>query len=137
MNFKLQKHKLNLKRISVNGIAILFLIYAFADITVLQAYCVNEAVGIPPSHHLAKNNQEQQSQDNQNNLHHSDNQEEVPQDCGDDCCFCCSSHVLISSFSVKFNIVKIVSFEKSQSFHYKKEHTNSNLKNLFRPPRNA
>ena len=33
-------------------VAFLFVIYALADVSVLQIYCGNEALGIPPSHHV-------------------------------------------------------------------------------------
>lgn len=36
---------------AVRVLAVFFVIYAFADITVLQAYCGNESIGTPPAHH--------------------------------------------------------------------------------------
>lgn len=38
----------------VSLVAFLFVIYAIADVSVLRAYCGNEALGIPPAHHVAE-----------------------------------------------------------------------------------
>lgn len=119
-------------------IALLFVIYAFADITVLQAYCGNESVGIPPAHHLSKNSsdsaeKEQQTEIEQDNLHESHNQEEFPQDCNDECCFCCSTHVVISNFAFEPSIFES-EINQITPISYENKHSNTALYYLFRPP---
>ncbi len=133
-------HKLNLKRLFVRGVALLFVIYALADVSVLQAFCGNESVGIPPAHHFAKSNNnsaesENSNEDSQNNFQQSHDQEDSEQNCGDDCCFC-NSHVVISSFAVESNVMKVTE-TKTQSISYENKHSNSERDNLFRPPQIA
>ncbi len=143
MKFPKLNYKLKIKRVLIQCVALLFVVYALADITVLEAYCGNESVGIPPSHHLVAKqtdnpdeNKHSQATD-QNYIQQSDQQEGSQQTCDDDCCFCCSSHVVVSSFFIKSNIIKISGRNNAQSVHYKNKYSNSDLKNLFRPPRNA
>ena len=141
MKFLKQKHKLNFKRLAIQCVALLFVIYALADITVLQVYCGNEAVGIPPSHHLAKNRQDaaeklHQTQAKQNNLHQSNDQDNSQQNCDDDCCFCCSSHVTISYFAVEPRIFEVIPSPKN-SISYENKYSNTGLTYLLRPPQTA
>lgn len=126
-------------------IALLFVLYAFADVTVLQAYCGNEAVGIPPAHHFAKESKtsvqdkkENSIESDQTNFHQSqDGQNEEPaKDCDDDDCFCCCSHAIAGYFSMApapFADTPVSSGVVS----YENKHPNSDLTHLFRPPRTA
>ncbi len=47
--------QLRLRNRLMSLVAFLFVIYAIADVSVLQAYCGNEALGIPPAHHVSEN----------------------------------------------------------------------------------
>jgi hypothetical protein len=122
-------------------VALLFVIYAFADITVLQVYCGNEAVGIPPAHHLSAQNNEVQkvdkivSVDSQNYSQPSNQDSE--QDCDDDCCFCCSSHITLGYFVIQPRITTFVKSNCQISISYENKHSYSALNSLFRPPRIA
>lgn len=132
------------KRRITRGIALLFVLYAFADMTVLQVYCGNEAVGIPPAHHSAQESQTsiQDKNDNsveakQTNIHQSQNEQEEPgQDCDDDDCFCCCSHAIAGYFFIEpfpFSDDRISLVVGS----YENKHPNSDLTHLFRPPQTA
>jgi len=48
MKLSAQNRHLNWKGAFSRLLALFFVLYAGADITVLQAYCGNEMVGIPP-----------------------------------------------------------------------------------------
>jgi hypothetical protein len=135
------RYKSNFKRTIIKCVALLFVIYVFADITVLQAYCGNEAIGIPPAHHLSAQNNESQKVDNNvsiNNQNYSQpSNQESEQDCNDDCCFCCSSHITLGYFAFE---PRVTVFAKNNSLHssfHENKHSYSALNSLFRPPRIA
>lgn len=134
-----KKKRINWRLRLTQLIALLLVLYALTDITVLQAYCGNEAVGIPPAHHLVKNNQDStekefQFQENQNTLSKSHNQEESPEDCSDECCFCCSSHSILNYFRFESKMFE-VKLAQTNSLSYENNHSNTELHYLFRPPR--
>ncbi len=136
-----QKYKLNFKRLIIQCVSLLFVIYAFADITVLQAYCGNEAIGIPPSHHLSAQNNEIRKVDtivsvNDQNYSQPSNQEDN-QDCDDDCCFCCSSHITLGYFAFQPRTPTFVKNNSQPSISFENKHSYSALNSLFRPPRIA
>lgn len=124
--------------------ALLFVLYAFADVTVLQAYCGNEAVGIPPAHHLAKESQmsiqdekEDRSEPKETNIQQSrEDREDPDKDCKDDECFCCCSHAIAGYFFIKSAIFSDVRISAGAA-SYENKHPNSDLTHLFRPPRTA
>jgi hypothetical protein len=128
------KHKSSLKRIFVKCVALLFVIYALADVSILQVYCGNESVGIPPAHHFS-NEKNDSAEDATDNFQQPHEQEDSEQDCGDDCCFC-SSHVVINSYNVESSLVKLAKIAP-QTISYENRHSNSELRNLFRPPQIA
>lgn len=135
--------KNRIKRGLISLVALLFVVYALADITVLQAYCGNEAVGIPPAHHLSKTSKSPASRSATNFIQIRPESEEESrpgsdptQDCDDDACFCCCSHVVKGHFAIpSYKTTTRVEF--SQSDTYVGRYSNSSLTQLFRPPRTA
>lgn len=125
----------------ISLVALLFVVYALADITVLQAYCGNEAVGIPPAHHLSKTSKSPASRSatNFSQIRSESDEESRPgsdptQDCDDDTCFCCCSHVVKGYFAIpSYKPTIRVGF--SQSDTYVGRYSNSSLTQFFRPPR--
>lgn len=125
-------------------IAVLFVLYAAADITVLQAYCGNEALGIPPaSKILAKQQQQEEaarrdkqfaaSNDAGLNGQHAPGEE--PESESDDECFCCCPHIA-TAFSAYLRPLKIGAFYRAGfSFFPKFLHSESHLESFYRPPR--
>lgn len=130
------------KRFATQCVAVLFVMYALADISVLQAYCGNESVGIPPSHHLAKSTADSESskssvKEDQSYFNHcTEGEQDSPEDCNDDCCFCCSSHVTISYFAMQPTETVVLPLAQDSS-SFENKHPNSGLAYLFRPPRIA
>lgn len=127
--------------------ALLFMLYAFADITVLQAYCGNETVGIPSyarQLHLEKqiSRKTQSSSDEKvvttfSQLSHQEQSPDAPD--SDEECFCCCSHTLHG-----FNPVKTIKREISpaqatfgSNFSGKSLLSDSHLPLLYQPPKFA
>ena len=129
------------KRASVL-VAVLFVLYAVADITVLQAYCGNEALGIPPASRINQKQQRlQQSKReavsvdetafNESQRQPADEQEsEAP----DDDCFCCCPHLIPASQSCLLVRADIF-YRAGYSFFPKFLHSESHPKLFYRPPR--
>lgn len=134
--------KNKMKRGLIRLVALLFFVYALADVTVLQAYCGNEAAGIPPEHHISKNAASAANTSLQNYVQSSGGSDEKPeqgdqpvQDCNDDACFCCCSHVIAGHFSFPS---KSLNYPSSGRPHtHVSRHANSELTNFFRPPKTA
>lgn len=135
--------KNSIKRGLIRLVALLFVVYALADVTVLQAYCGNEAVGIPPAHHISKNTVVDANTSFANHVQSggvSDEKrqqgDEPVQDCNDDACFCCCSHVIAGHFSFPSKSLNSAS-QGLRHYTYVGRHANSELTNFFRPPRTA
>jgi hypothetical protein len=126
--------KYYLKRTFIKCVSLLFVIYALADVSILQAYCGNESVGIPPAHHLSTEKADS-AEDTTDNFQQPQEQKDSEQGCGDDCCFC-SSHVVINSYNVGSSLVKLTTISP-KTVSYENRHANSELRNLFRPPQFA
>jgi len=135
----LSKIKYSLVRL----IALLFVIYALADVSILQAYCGNESAGIPPAHHFsqktgspikeiagtyAENQKELREQSRQGN--------QSPHEWDEEACFCCCSHVVVGYFAVSLAFNTHTSSDP-QPDTYVSRYSNSTLSNFFRPPRTA
>jgi hypothetical protein len=141
MYYHRQNYKYKFRRIAIKCVALLFVMYVLADITVLQVYCGNEAIGIPPAHHLSAQNNEVRKVDksvsvNDQNYSQPSNQESE-QDCGDDCCFCCSSHITLGYSVFQSGTATFVKNNRQRSISYENKHSYSALNSLFRPPRIA
>ncbi len=129
-----QKYKSNFKRIIIQCVAILFVMYAFADISVLQAYCGNEAVGIPPAHHLSQDIHQHsfETEHNEDSEHHNDTEQGNHEHLS-----FCSSNIMFDSFIFEFSPVVFTEINTQHSITYENKHSNTGLHYLFRPPRIA
>ncbi|MBA2494761.1 MAG: hypothetical protein H0V31_08725 [Acidobacteria bacterium] len=141
-----QKGQSDWKRIISRLFALLFVVYAFADISVLQAYCGNEAVGIPHYANQIQKIRRNQKADNQTfvqavfNTSQSSQQDNAPNlPTGDEECFCCCPHTL-HGFNAVESVPQMILSGKPQStanFALKHLQSDKHLKELYRPPRIA
>lgn len=141
-----QKSQSDWKRVASRLLALLFVIYAFADISVLQAYCGNEAVGIPPYAQQIQNNHRNQETVNSVSVRtvsdasqssHEDDAPNLPT--GDEECFCCCPHTLLG-LNLRESVRQTILSVKPQStanFSLKHLRSDNHLTELFRPPRVA
>ena len=117
--------------------AVFLVLYALADVSVLQEYCGNENLGIPSfaQQIQAKNNISQAVAA----ISHSSNQEQTPDaPAGDEDCFCCCSHTLLGFNPTDANSPKILAAKKSASnFSLKHRQTEKYLPQLYQPPKFA
>lgn len=134
----------NLKR-GLSRLLVLFLvIYAIGDATVLQVYCGNETVGIPPAHHTkglqakathqCANHTEKHSPSSVSNNDHHSNEQESNENCNDECLSC--SHILVGFFAIGKSLYTD-QISLSTPINYESKHPNSLLSGLFRPPQNS
>lgn len=130
------KSQIKLRNRIKSLVAFLFVIYALADVSVLQAYCGNEALGIPPAHHVtegvdpapppelgnyvvAAGTDQPQSPDQ----HESDHQHE---------CFCWHQTVVVS---YRFDHCNVTAKSPLQSPDlHTSRHKDTDLDNHLRPP---
>ena len=122
----------------VRLLALFFLLYALSDGTVLQAYNGNEALGIPPDHHMFDSG------------HHASQTSEPPCTTGQTDCeqtpdhpdydhqhqSFCWQQVGVAYYS--FELDSAVKLANAQPTNFYEElHSNSAISYLFRPPRTA
>lgn len=131
--------------------AFLFVIYALADVTVLQAYCGNEAVGIPSYAEQLRieNDRKRQTIDSAAgndtvrfvaNDSDSSNRQETPEPSEpDEECFCCCPHTTLAlNHHVQSEAGKILPIKHSESnFSDHQLQSNSHLARLYQPPKSA
>ena len=134
----------SIRRKLTSIVALLFVLYAVADVTVLQAYCCNEAVGIPPAHHAVKTDSDARSNDSDyaNSSFVTLDAEPIPDgqpdshDGEDEDCFCCCSHAVAGYFTVQSGIIKSAEPE-SRAVGSRTLHPASEPNLLFRPPQTS
>jgi len=133
----------NIKYSLVRLVALLFVIYVLADVSILQAYCGNESAGIPPAHHFSQNtgNTLQRvdgvSAENQTEVRKQSGQDnQTLHDWDEEACFCCCSHVVAGYFAVTLDF-NTHALSDTQPDTYVSTYSNSTLSNFFRPPRQA
>jgi len=146
MKLHKQKGQSDWKRVISRFLALLFVIYAFADITVLQAYCGNEAVGIPPYAQQIQKIRRNPKTDNQafvqavSDASHSSHEDDAPNlPTGDEECFCCCPHTLLG-LNLRESVRQTILSVKPQStanFSLKHLWSDNHLTELYRPPRIA
>lgn len=131
------KEQANWKRI----IALFFVLYAFADITVLQVYCGNEMVGIPPYAQQIQIKQKYKKINSSTvaDSSNSSRQEQTPDlPVSEESCFCCCSHTVIAFNSIQSIVSEILPTKQSQSnFSENRLKSNSHLPQLYQPPKLA
>lgn len=121
----------------VSLVAFLFVIYAIADVSVLQAYCGNDALGIPPAHHVSENAGSALSGEQAIYVISTDHRQRQPDDGHDGSdhqheCFCWHQTVVSSYFLTK-NEVTQHSGSRLPAFR-SSGHKNSDLDKNLRPP---
>jgi hypothetical protein len=119
-------------------LSLFFLLYALSDVSVLQVYCGNEALGIPPDHHISDSGHHasetrdapckagQSSCKNIPNDHDYDHQHQ---------CFCWQQ-ATVPYYSFELSSAAKIAAEPPTVFH-EVRHTNSAISYLFRPPKTA
>jgi hypothetical protein len=121
-------------------------IYAFADVTVLQAYCGNETVGIPTygqqikTKNRAVDNNEMRSfsKKSLSTGSLSSHEEQIPDSpASEEDCFCCCSHMLLGFNFVRPFTPKLVVKKSFSNFSLKYLRSNSHLPLFYQPPKFA
>ncbi len=138
-----QNQHLKWKRTISRLIALFFVLYAFADITILQVYCGNEMVGIPPYAQQIQIKQKSQKT-NRSTIAAADSssssrQEQMPDlPVSEESCFCCCSHSTIGFNSIESVAPEILPTKQSKSnFSVNRRKSNSHLPQFFQPPKFA
>jgi len=133
----------NWKCIASRLIALFFVLYALADVTVLQEYCGNETFGIPSyaQQIQAKNRMVDKTTDSQTVSFYSSpsHEEQTPESpASDEECFCCCSHTILNFNFVKLVVCEISPTKQSES-NFSDNHlkSNSHLPQLYQPPKSA
>lgn len=141
MKHNKQSRQSNWKRKTSRLVALLFVVYALADISVLQQYCGNEAVGIPSyaRQMQAKNRTVDKTADSQNVYisSHSPQEEQTPESpASDEECFCCCSHTTLGFNPIK-SVARVVSFAKQSEANFSEHRliSDSHLPQLYLPPK--
>jgi len=138
-----RNRQLNWKCTASRLVALFFVLYALADLTVLQEYCGNETLGIPSyAQQIQAKNRIADSTTNSQTVSFSSSpshEEQTPESpASDEECFCCCSHTTLS-----FNPIKLVEREfsltkKSESnFSENRLKSDSHLPQLYQPPKFA
>ena len=143
MLFYKSKKQFNWKRSLCRFVALFFVIYAFADMTVLQGYCGNESLGIPPyARQLqAKNRQPEKTSKSQitsavSQLSPAEQTPDAPVSYEE--CFCCCSHTTISFNYVKSVVRESLLIKQSEpNFPVHNLQSDSHLVQLYQPPKFA
>lgn len=130
------KTNIKLRSKIVSLVAFLFVIYAIADVSVLQAYCGNEAVGIPPAHHISGNGSSAFSGEQEKNFISADHDQRQSDDEHEydhqHECFCWHQTVVSSYFLTKSEVAQY-SGSRLPAFR-SSGHKNSDLDKNLRPP---
>lgn len=132
-----------LKKATIYTVALFIIVFALAEVSILQAYCGNEAIGIPPAHHTEQiedcpvevsqtNTIQTDSHNSFTNHNHNSNDES---DCNDECLGNCA-HVILGYFGFLPFTSKNIELMQNPIF-YESTIPTSELTNLFRPPRTA
>jgi len=138
-----QNRQLNWKRKTSRLVALLFVLYALADVTVLQEYCGNETLGIPSyaQQIQAKNRAIDKTTDSKTAYvgSHSSQEEQTPESpASDEECFCCCSHTTLSFNPIK-SLVRVIQATKQSASNFSENRlkSDSHLPQLYQPPKFA
>ena len=130
------------KRTAIKLIAVFFVVYALAEVSVLQAYCGNESLGIPPASHLKRAQRNAGSEqkiaakaapERNDNEVKPDHDTDAPCE-GDEECLGCCSHVVLAFNFLGFD--RKADFAGGQlDLPYTDRLITSDLAPLFHPPK--
>jgi hypothetical protein len=130
-----------LKRVASRLLVFLFVLYALAEVSLLQTYCGNESIGIPPAHHFNSASLVSKANPNDPAEMKSADDPGLPTDresnesCNDECLGSCG-HMMVGLFF--FEPASFTySVRYSTTAHYENKYSNSNLTHLLRPPQSA
>ena len=139
MKLSAQNRHLNWKGAFSRLLALFFVLYAGANITVLQAYCGNEMVGIPPYAQQTQMKQKIKKIDSPTfaDFSNSSRQEQPPDlPTSEESCFCCCSHTTIGFNSLQSVVSEILPTKQSKpNFSENRLKSNSHLPQLYQPPK--
>lgn len=127
------------RRRATQLLALFILVYAMADVSVLQAFCGNESLGIPPDHHSASltNDSAQSGHETCSESKKAECQR-LPDDEDYDHshqCFCWQQ-IVVGSF--RFDSALITELiETCRPSSHENKRPDSDLQTFFRPPRSA
>jgi len=133
----------NWKCIASRLIALFFVLYAFADVTVLQEYCGNETLGIPSyARQIQVKNKTVDNTTNSQIVYvasHLPQEEQTPESpASDEECFCCCSHTTLSFNSINSVVREISTTPQSESNFFENSlKSDSHLPQLYQPPKFA
>jgi len=118
------------------------LLYAVADITFLQEYCGNEAVGIPtytqPTQTKNRRTFDSSARTALISSPSPDERQTPELPTSDEECFCCCPHTTLSFNAVKLEAREMVSVKQSESdFADNHLHSDSHPAQLYQPPKFA
>lgn len=142
MKGKAQREIGTRKRRVIKILAVFFVLYALADVTVLQQYCGNEMVGIPSyAEQVRAEKRRTEATDNtQKAFINSDlfPQEQMPGSPeSEDSCFCCCSHILLGFSPLKLYTPILVTKESASNFSPSHQHSSTHLRLDYQPPKFA
>lgn len=138
----LPKYQRLIKMAAIKVLAAFLILYALADVSVLQAYCGNEAIGMPPADHLLNRTSEDfkvfktdtvksHGSESVSRSSRSDVESPCP---GDAECFGNCPHIVISLTLVDLESRSTVP-DRSDIPWYNSRFTQSDLTPLFHPPK--
>jgi hypothetical protein len=144
MFFYRQNFIKTLKKATVYSVALFIVVFALADVSVLQAYHGNESIGIPPAHHSTQENDcpaeltqtgtDQTNADTPFLTNHNHNSDE---DCsGEGECLASCSHIVVGYFVFE-PFVYCETTLNQNSLHRENTTPKSELSAIFRPPQIA
>lgn len=124
-------------------LAVFLLVYAVADVTILEYYCGNESLGISSYNQVLADdadNQELSAVDETvfalNAAGHSAPDKTPESPAQHDECLCACGHLLMVDYRVE-SYQEPISYKQKHLSVTKFFHTNSHPPNTFRPPRTA
>ncbi len=138
---KQQNFVKKIKGATIYVVALFFIVFALADLSVLQAYHGNENVGIPAEHHTYQDDDCSQekpldsTQSEQPSISSHDEHHNQDDDCSDkgECLAGCS-HIIVSYFVFNANVFSEVR-QTQESLFYENTTPKSEPTSIFRPPR--
>lgn len=145
MNLARVKYLGDLRLTAIRVIAAFFVIYALADVSVLQAYCGNETLGIPPADHVASTEGAQNDgnvilvvgQDKTSDRRVSSSTAGTEKPCeGDEECFGSCSHIVVPVSFVSFNDVPDLP-SREVVLPFADRYVQSDLTSPFQPPKQS
>lgn len=135
----------SLKSTAVKALAVFFVLYALAEVSVLQAYCGNENVGIPPTIHISQNGNSFQEPTDQSidtnqmqvgSRSGSDSDTDPSRSCDEECFGNCA-HLTVPFASANCSSRAEFPINVSIGIEYDDRLVTSDFPPFFHPPKNV